>query len=122
MAVTDPQRYDIALDANGDLFFGVTGDFAIVPSDEQHIQDTINAAPATWKEYPNTGVNIRMWLGGPVDPQQLSKTTRLELARDAYTNCSPQVLLSSNGILYLAPNVVLNNGQTSVNPISQLSN
>ena len=118
----DSQRYDIALDSNGDLFFGVTGDFAIVPSDAQHIADTINAAPNTWKEYPNTGVNIRMYLGGPVDPQKLSQTTRLQLAVDAYTNCSPLCLLSSDGILYLAPNVTLNNGQTQVSPIIPLSN
>ena len=112
---TDVQRYDVQLDENNDLAFGVTGDFIMGPSDEQHIIDTIQAAPGTWKEYPTTGVNIRQDLGGNVDPQQLAKTTKLQLQIDSY-NSQAKALLGTDGTLVLNPNVTLNNGSTKINP------
>jgi len=102
----DKQRYDVQLDGDNGLLFSVAGDFIIKPSDEQHIKDMINAAPCTWKPTPTSGVNIKKYLGGNTDLQELGKNLRLQLQSDLYI-ANPLPVLGTDGILYPNPNVTL---------------
>jgi len=97
-------RHDIQL--LEDDFVFANGDFKIAESDEQHIQDTINAFPGWWKQYPDEGVGIRAWQKSPAIIQQMSKTIRVQLALDNYKS-SPKIAFDSSGTLKIAPNVSL---------------
>lgn len=103
-------RNDILLeriDGINDDFIFSNGDFAIGESDEQHIQDTINAFPNWWKEYPLQGVGIRAWLGSPANIQEMTKTIRIQLQADGYTVTNPKVILNADGSLLINPNATI---------------
>lgn len=85
--------------ANGDLAFGV--------SDVQHIQDTINAFPGWWKEYPQEGVGISEWVGSPANVQEMSKAIRLQLVNDGYSVNNPVIKFEPNGGLTINPNATI---------------
>lgn len=95
-------RYDVALGTDDDLLI-VNGDFAIKQSDEQHIQDTINAFPSWWKMNPLDGVGIRAWQYSPANAQAMAKSIRLNLSADGYI-CSPTVTLDVAGKLVVNTN------------------
>jgi hypothetical protein len=99
-------RFDIQL-LNNDLFFNSTGDLVIAPSDEQHIEDTINAFPGWWKENPEDGVGIAAYLGGPLNTQLLAKNIMLQLTADGYAVSSPSVTLDTSGNLIVNPNATI---------------
>ena len=67
-----------------DLVF-VNGDISINESDERHINDIIYSAPNWWKEFPNLGVNIQMFLSGPVEKDELNRAINTQLTADGYT-------------------------------------
>jgi hypothetical protein len=92
-------RYDLAY-KNGALDIS-TGDLRIVPSDEQHIQDTIVAHPGWWKQFPSEGFGLSSWLGGPALTQEIQKGIRLNLSADGYS-CNPSVS-EVNGKLLINP-------------------
>lgn len=95
---------DYLLDSEGDLAFS-NGDLAFGESDEQHVQDTINAEPGWWKQYPVDGVKIRKYLGGNIDELELKRAVRIELKKDGYrTFPEPLVFFDSNGRLNINPN------------------
>ena len=98
-------RYDIGL-LDNDLIVSDAGDFAIRNSDQQHVEDTINAFPGWWKMNPDQGVGVRAWLGGPAVIQELSKVIRLNLQADGYT-ASPVVGFDQYGTLKIAPNATI---------------
>jgi hypothetical protein len=83
------------------------GDFFVVISDQQHIKDTLQASAGWWKQYPEEGVGIRDWVGGPADAQALTKKIRIQLELDGYTVNNPQVTLSASGELLVNPNASL---------------
>lgn len=97
-------RYDIKL-VDNDLFISRQGDFVIDISDEQHVQDTINAFPGWWKENPEQGVGIRAYLGASIDTQQLQKNIRLQLQADGYVSVNPIVKLQPDGTVEIDPKV-----------------
>ena len=99
-------RYDIQI-VNNDLFFNAQVDFVIAVSDEQHIEDTINAFPGWWKEDPEDGVGIASYLGGPLNTQLLAKNIILQLTADGYTVTSPTVTLDTSGNLIVNPNATI---------------
>lgn len=98
-------RNDVLYDENGlrvednDLVYG--------SSDDQHIEDTINAASGWWKENYPDGVNIRSFLSSSGQEQVLSRKIKLELSSDLYRNCSPKINFNASGKLEINPGVIL---------------
>ena len=69
----------------GDDLLIRNGDFVIGPSDEQHIQDILNAFPGWWKQFPNLGVGIFQYLNGPSTQQQtIKRSVTVQLESDGY--------------------------------------
>lgn len=97
-------RYDIALN-NNDLVFR-NGDLVIAESDTQHVVDTLNAFPGWWKEFPLDGVGLMSYTKSPAEVQQLNRKILVELESDGYKIKAPMVTLSTDGELYINPNVV----------------
>lgn len=98
-------RYDIAI-IDDDVVIK-NGDFLHVISDEQHIKDTIEAFPGWWKEFPNDGVGVRSWQGGPTNVQSITKSIRLNLERDLYNVNNPKVSFDEQGMLIITPNATI---------------
>jgi len=69
---------------NGDLLIQ-NGDFVIGLSDEQHVADIIYSSPNWWKEFPQVGVNIQMYLSGSGIGDELNRNLKLQLIADGYT-------------------------------------
>lgn len=99
-------RKDIAL-INNDLVISRNGDFQLLESDEQHIQDTINANVGTWKENPIDGVGIINYIGSPALKQKLQKKIRIELESDLYKVSNPFINFDANGKLLINPNATI---------------
>lgn len=82
-------------------------DIQYVLSDEQHVQDTINAAPGWWKESPQDGVNIRAYLNSDGQEQVLARSISVQLQSDLYQVVNPVVKFGTDGKLYINPNATL---------------
>jgi hypothetical protein len=95
MARTDIQLLD------NDLIIQ-NNDLVIGESDDQHIEDTINAGPGWWKENYTDGVNIRQYLKSK-NFQEINRSITLNLADDGY-KASP-IISNNNGQLTINPNV-----------------
>ena len=74
--------YDLIGDSTGDLEI-LNGDLVINESDNQHIGDIIQSAPNWWKEYPQLGVNIQLYLSGS-NTDKLNRDLKLQLQSDGY--------------------------------------
>lgn len=96
--------YDIKLNKTGDLFFK-SGDLVVDASDEQHIQDTINAYPGWWKEFPADGVGILSYLKSSGKQQELARSIILQLQADGYTISNPLVAINVDNIT-INPNAI----------------
>ena len=99
-------RYDIKI-VDNDLFFNTVGDLVFAVSDEQHIEDTINAFPGWWKENPQDGIGVSAYLGGPLNTQLLSKNIILQLSADGYTVANPDISIDTSGNLIINPNATI---------------
>jgi len=97
-------RQDVKLIEN-DLVFAY-GDFVIVESDTQHIEDTINAFQGWWKQNPLDGVGIRAWQKSPALIQKMTQSIRLNLESDGYKS-SPKITIDSKGNLIIDPNATI---------------
>ena len=97
----DTRRFDFALDDSGDLFFTSLGDLSLVPSDNQLIEDNIIAGPNWWKNNPNGGANLGIYLNGPTDIQFLTKVAILSLMADGYN-------VSFNAIMSILNQLIIN--------------
>lgn len=86
-----PKAYDYLLDDSGDLLFK-DGDLVVGESDHQHIQDTINAEPGWWKEFPTDGVGIRKYLGSNDRQQDIQKQIKVQLQVDGYAFVRPPLV------------------------------
>lgn len=95
-------RIDLKLFENDLVVFN--DDFQLVESDEQHIADTINAAPGWWKENPTDGVGIMKFLKGKNVQQEAARAIQLNLQSDGY-NSRPIVNFDSLGNLIIDTNV-----------------
>ena len=96
-------RYDIQADDNGVLEV-VNNDLVWDQSDEQHIEDTINASPGWWKENFADGVGIRSYLNSDGQQQVLARAIKIQLQGDLYTVTNPVVQFGANGKLVIQPN------------------
>jgi len=98
------KNYDVAV-WNNDIVF-VDGDFGIAESDQQHIQDTINAFPGWWKQYPADGVGVRAYVGSAGILQDLARAVKLQLKSDGYTANNPEIVMDERtGRITIYPNV-----------------
>lgn len=95
-------RYDIQADDNGVLEI-VNNDLVWGVSDEQHIEDTINASPGWWKENFADGVGIRAYLNSDGQQQVLARSIKIQLTSDLYTVGSPSIQFGANGKLTINP-------------------
>jgi|SRR6476620_3031086 len=99
-------RTDFLIDEKAELIFE-NGDFKFGPSDEQHIQDTINAIPGWWKEFPIDGVAVITFVGSPGGGQALSRKIKIELENDGYKVNNPVIQFSQDGKLNIYPNATI---------------
>lgn len=95
-------RYDIQLDNNGDLLLK-DNDIIYNISDEQHIQDTINANPGWWMENFSDGVGIINFINSSGQQQILSRKIKIQLQSDLYTVTTP-IITNVAGKLTINPN------------------
>ena len=95
-------RNDVLLN-NNDLVVN-NNDLVWVQSDNQHIEDTINASPGWWKENYQDGVGIIQYFKGRNVQQELSRSMKLQLQTDGY-NSRPLINFDTSGNLTIDPNV-----------------
>ena len=83
------------------------GDFLVSDSNQQHIEDTIIAAPGWWNEFFEEGVSAKLWLGAPVGKQEIARKIRLELENDGYKVSNPEITYTSSGEVVINPNATI---------------
>lgn len=96
-----PAAHDILSTSNGDLL--ITGnDLQYGLSDQQHVEDTIDASPLSWKQFPSDGVGVRYYLNSAGKKQQLQRAIRQQLTIDGYSDISATIT-DDNGQLNITP-------------------
>lgn len=98
-------RQDLAL-LDNDLLIQ-NNDFMIAESDVQHIDDTINAFPGWWKNYPEDGVGIFQYLNSIGTEQTIKKALIINLQSDGYFVNNPIIETDSSGKLNIIPNATI---------------
>jgi len=97
-------RIDLKLDNNDVVIYN--NDLVLVESDDQHIADTINAAPGWWKENPSDGVGVMKYFKGRNVQQELARSIQINLKSDGY-NARPVISFDSSGNLIIDTNVTI---------------
>lgn len=92
---------DFQLDTDGDLLIS-GGDFVIGLSDQQNIEDIIQAFPGWWKQSPQLGVGIRSYVKGG-DIQELEQSVLIQLTADGFKVNNPRASFI-NDKLTIEPN------------------
>ncbi len=98
------KRYDINLDPTA---ITASNDIPVYESDEDHIQDTIQASKGSYKENPNDGVQIDMYLNSSGQETTIAREIILQLKTDGYRSESPVIGYTTDGQLSVKPNAVL---------------
>lgn len=96
-------RFDIQLQENDVILSG--NDLVWGVSDEQHIQDTINAHPGWWMENFSDGVGIRDFLNSSGQQQVLARRIKIQLESDLYSVTNPLVKIEGSK-LTIQPNAI----------------
>ena len=78
------QTTDLKLENNDFFIDPVKGDFLIIDSDTQHVQDIINSFAGWWKEFPTIGVGIKKYLGATGGVQVVKRAIKIQLKSDGY--------------------------------------
>lgn len=91
---------------NNDIVWN-DGDLSFMDSDQQHIEDTINAYAGWWKEFPTDGVGIGLYQKTSGSQQQLARKIKIELEKDNYKVSNPVLEFDSSGKLNIYPNATL---------------
>lgn len=68
---------------DGDLDI-VNGDFAIVDSDTQHVEDILVSIPGHWREFPAVGVNLKKYTGASGGVQRVKREIRVQMKLDQF--------------------------------------
>lgn len=97
-------RYDIRIEAD---YINANNDIEWFASDKQHIEDTINASPGEWKEFPADGVGIRNYLNSVGQEAAIARKIIIQLQSDLYQCNKPDVSYAQDGILTIYPNAEL---------------
>ena len=92
-----PDARDIKLTDN-DLEFN-NGDFIITNSDQQHIEDIVEAYTGSYKEFPLLGVGIRQYINAAGAQAELQSIIRLQLEADGYT--VNNIILGDEGQIFI---------------------
>jgi hypothetical protein len=98
------ERYDLFFDK--DLVIE-NNDLSYQLSDQQHVEDTINAVPGWWKESFTDGVSIVSYLNSSGQEQVLARSIKIQLESDLYSVNNPQIKYSPDGKLYVNPNATI---------------
>jgi hypothetical protein len=93
-------RYDIALDANGDLPIGATL-MGVAPSDERHLKDMIGSFPGEWKQFPQNGVGVAGYLKSTDKQLVIAKNVRQAMQKDGYDVGNTKITYDINGKLVI---------------------
>jgi hypothetical protein len=91
---------------NNDVTF-LNGDFIIINSDTQHVEDMINSYQGWWKQYPITGVGIQSFLGSPSNDQVIIRQIKIQLQNDFYSS-TPSIERDFEGKINIFPNAINN--------------
>ncbi len=97
-------RHDIDTTAE---YINDNNDVGWILSDQQHIQDTINATQGAYKENPQDGCDVQSFLNSSGQEQVLSRSIFVQLQSDLYTVNSPKVYFDASGQLIVNPNATL---------------
>lgn len=92
-----PNARDIKQEANELVF--QNGDFVITDSDQQHIEDIVEAYPGHYKEFPLLGVGVRQYINASGSQAELQSQIRLQLEADGYT--INNVIIGDEGKIYI---------------------
>ncbi len=98
-------RFDLQYNSDGLVI--VDNDVVWAVSDQQHVEDTINAAPGWWKENHPDGVNIRKYQNSSRQEQVLARSIRINLEADLYTVTNPKVYFTSDSKMVVEPNATI---------------
>lgn len=96
------QRFSLECDNQGTIIFRKSTVNWVV-SDEQHIQDTINAFPGWWMENFSDGVGVIAYLNSDGQEQILARSLKLQLESDLYEVGNPVISFDSSGNLVIQP-------------------
>jgi len=99
-------RQDIKLTDSQDIVID-SGDFKIIESDVQHVQDIINSYPGWWKQYPLLGVGIQFYNAGPQSDDLILREIKIQLDSDGYDCIRPQIIRDYKGAMNIYPNAIL---------------
>lgn len=89
---------DIILDTDGKLLIK-NGDFVINYSDAQHMKALLNDSPGEFKQFPNIGLNLKTYAGGPLQITEVTRDVKMALTSDGYS-ANPLVIYDySTGML-----------------------
>lgn len=79
------KRKDLRLDTTGDLFINTSsGDFDIIESDGQHVNDILQSVNGDYKEFPLIGVNFFKYQNSSGQRQEIERIIRTQLLSDGY--------------------------------------
>jgi hypothetical protein len=95
------KRFDIRI---ASAFVNANNDIEFYDSDEDHIQDTIEATPGSYKEHPADGVNALAYLNSSGQESTIARKIFVQLQSDGYRVENPEVRYSPNGSLTINPN------------------
>lgn len=99
---------DFLLDDAGDLLIQ-GGDFAVGPSDVQHVEDIIESFAGMWKQHPFLGVGILQYLNSE-NPQGAIAAIKQQLQSDGYQLTSVAVKNTGDDLVISFPNGIIHNG------------
>ncbi len=104
MAQTSKTVFDFK-QIDDDLYVDpVTGDFSMVPSDNQHILDILRSFPGWWKNAPSVGAGLPSLLKGKFNPATVESDIKQPLEADGYKVGRPMVTINANGQATIIPN------------------
>lgn len=95
-------RYDIRISST---FVNANNDIEWFASDIQHIEDTIQTTPGSYKENPEDGVAVRNYLSSSGQEDTIARKVMLELQKDLYDCDNPIVTYDPSGKLTIDPNI-----------------
>lgn len=87
---------DFLNDDNGDLKIA-GGDFLVGDSDGQHIEDIFQSFVGWWKQSPQVGIGISLYLNTSGTQQALEQSIKLQLQADGYSINSLKITSDKNG-------------------------
>ncbi len=90
-------RYDIKIESD---FINANNDIEVYESDDDHIQDTIEANIGSYKQFPTDGVGVNNYLNSAGQSQIISREIQLQLKSDKY-NITPVVGFDADGKLII---------------------